>query len=99
MVKHEKGEPTSVLELRKIPNGITGIAQFRYVQDTYHDLRVELVPDPKDTTYTREEIDRFFRQRLEELYGDEFRIDIRWLDVLPPDPNGKLRCFVCNVKE
>ena len=73
MVKHEKGEPTSVLELRKIPNGITGIAQFRYVQDTYHDLRVELVPDPKD--------------------------DIRWLDVLPPDPNGKLRCFVCNVKE
>ena len=99
MVKHEKGEPTSVLELRKIPNGLTGIAQFRYVQDTYHDLRVELVPDPKDTTYTREEIDRFFRQRLEELYGDEFRIDIRWLDVLPPDPNGKLRCFVCNVKE
>ena len=99
MVKHEKGEPTSVLELRKIPNGITGIAQFRYVQDTYHDLRVELVPDPKDTTYTREEIDRFFRQRLEDLYGDEFRIGIRWLDVLPPDPNGKLRCFVCNVKE
>ena len=54
MVKHENGESTSVLELRKIPNGITGIAQFRYVQDTYHDLRVELVRDPKDTTYTNE---------------------------------------------
>ena len=99
MVKHEKGESTSVLELRKIPNGITGIAQFRYVQDSYHDLRVELVRDPKDTTYTNEEIDRSFRKRLQELYGDEFRIEIRWLDVIPPDPNGKLRCFVCNIKE
>ena len=99
MVKHENGEDTSVLELRKIPNGITGIAQFRYVQESYHDLRVELVRDPQDMTYTNEEITSFFLQRLTQLYGDEFKIDIRWLDVIPPDPNGKLRCFVCNVKE
>ena len=26
--------------------------------------------------------------------GDEFHIRIEWLDVIPPDPNGKLRCFV-----
>ena len=99
MVKHENGEDTSVLELRKIPNGITGIAQFRYVQESYHDLRVELVRAPQDMTYTNEEITSFFLQRLTQLYGDEFKIDIRWLDVIPPDPNGKLRCFVCNVKE
>lgn len=99
MVKHENGEDTSVLELRKIPNGITGIAQFRYVQESYHDLRVELVRDPQDMTYTNEEITSFFLQCLTQLYGDEFKIDIRWLDVIPPDPNGKLRCFVCNVKE
>ena len=99
MVKHENGEDTSVLELRKIPNGITGIAQFRYVQESYHDLRVELVRDPQDMTYTNGEITSFFLQRLTQLYGDEFKIDIRWLDVIPPDPNGKLRCFVCNVKE
>ena len=99
MVKHENGEDTSVLELRKIPNGITGIAQFRYVQETYHDLRVELVRDPQDKTHTEEEIAEFFRGRLQELYGEEFRIKVVWLDVIPPDPNGKLRCFVCNVKD
>ena len=99
MVKHENGEDTSVLELRKIPNGITGIAQFRYVQESYHNLRVELVRDPQDMTYTNEEITSFFLQRLTQLYGDEFKIEIHWLDVIPPDPNGKLRCFVCNVKE
>ena len=94
MVKHENGDETSVLELRKIPNGITGVAQFRYVQESYHDLRVELVRDPEDTTYTQEEISAYFRDRLTQLYGDEFRIQIEWLDVIPPDPNGKLRCFV-----
>ncbi len=94
-VKHENGDETSVLELRKIPNGITGIAQFRYVQESFHDLRVELVRDPQDRTYTEDQIAAFFRDRLTQLYGSEFRIHIRWLDVIPPDPNGKLRCFVC----
>ena len=98
MVKHENGEETSVLELRKISNGITGIAQFRFVQESYHDLRVELVRDPKDTTYSKEEIEKFFLDRLTQLYGEEFNVQIQWLDVIPPDPNGKLRCFVCNVK-
>ena len=97
MVKHENGEDTSVLELRKIPNGVTSLAQFRYVQESYHDLRVELVSDPADNSMSREEISEYFRKRLHELYGDEFAIDIQWLDVIPPDPNGKLRCFVCNI--
>ncbi len=97
MVRHEDGTETSVLELRKISNGITGIAQFRFVQESYHDLRVELVRDPIDTTYSKEQISDFFLRKLHDIYGDEFRIRIDWLDVIPPDPNGKLRCFVCNV--
>lgn len=99
MVKHENGEETSVLELRKISNGITGIAQFRFVQESYHELRVELVRDPVDTTYTNRQIEDFFLQKLHDIYGDEFRIQIDWLDVIPPDPNGKLRCFVCQVAQ
>lgn len=99
MVKHENGEETSVLELRKISNGITGIAQFRFVQESYHELRVELVRDPIDTTYTNRQIEDFFLQKLHDIYGDEFRIQIDWLDVIPPDPNGKLRCFVCQVAQ
>ena len=98
MVKHEHGPDTSVLELRKISNGISGIAQFRFVQESYHDMRVELVRDPKDSTYTDRQIEDFFRERLSVIYGDEFRITIQWMDVIPPDPNGKLRCFVCQVK-
>lgn len=98
MVRHENGEETSVLELRKITNDITGIAQFRFVQESYHDMRVELVRDPEDTTYTNAQIEEFFQKKLQAIYGDEFRFRIEWLDVIPPDPNGKLRCFVCLVK-
>lgn len=97
MVRHENGDETSVLELRKISNGITGIAQFRFVQESYHHMRIELVRDPADTTYSKEEISEFFVNKLHDIYGDEFRTTVQWLDVIPPDPNGKLRCFVCNV--
>ena len=48
-----------MLELRKITNGITGIAQFRFTQESYHDMRVELVRDPMDAAYTKEEIEAF----------------------------------------
>jgi phenylacetate-coenzyme A ligase PaaK-like adenylate-forming protein len=97
MVKHENGEATSVLELRKLTNRITGIAQFRFVQESFHKIRIELVRDPQDHTYSVEEINAYFMKRMHELYGEEFVIEIQWLDVIPPDPNGKLRCFVCEV--
>jgi phenylacetate-coenzyme A ligase PaaK-like adenylate-forming protein len=97
MVKHENGEATSVLELRKLTNRITGIAQFRFVQESFHKIRIELVRDPQDHTYSVEEINAYFMKRMHELYGEEFAVEIHWLDVIPPDPNGKLRCFVCEV--
>ena len=98
LVRHENGDTSSVLELRKITNGITGIAQFRFTQDSWHHMNVELVRDPKDLTYSREQIEAYFLEKLHQIYGDEFAYDFAWPDVIPPDPNGKLRCFVCNVK-
>ena len=58
-------------------------------------MRVELVRDPVDTTYTKEQIENFFLEKLHAIYKDEFRFRIEWLAVIPPDPTGKLRCFVC----
>lgn len=97
LILHEDGTQTSALELRKISNGITGLAQFRFIQETYHTMRVELVRDPVDSTYSKEEITQYFLTKLAELYQDEFQFRIEWLDVIPPDPNGKLRCFVCQI--
>jgi len=35
---------------------------------------------------------------VQDLYGDEFKIHIKWMDVLEPEKTGKQRCFICNVK-
>ncbi len=98
-VKHESGIDSSAYFLRKIPNGITGIAQFRYIQESYHDIHVQLVRDLKNNDHTQEEIEKYFLERVDSKYGDEFNITFEWLDVIPPDENGKMRCFVCKVDQ
>ena len=99
MVKHADGTETSATELMKIPNGITGISQFRYVQNALDEISILLVEDPGDTSHTREEIEDFFSKKVEDLYGyPEYRLNFCWMDEIPPDQNGKMRCFICEVK-
>lgn len=100
MVKHADGTQTSATELMKIPNGITGIAQFRYVQNAIDEISILLVKDPMNNTYSREDIEAFFEKKVEDLYGrPEYRLRFEWMDEIPPDQNGKMRCFICNVKD
>ena len=98
MVKHADGTETSATELMKIPNGITGISQFRYIQESIDEISILLVRDPREKTVTKEDIEQFFRRKTEELYGrPEYKLDFRWMDEIPPDENGKMRCFICKV--
>lgn len=98
MVKHADGTETSATELMKIPNGITGIAQFRYVQTAPDEIHILLVKDPGDSSHTEEEIEEFYSRKVEELYGrPEYRLVFEWMDEIPPDANGKMRCFICKV--
>lgn len=97
LVKHENSAESSALELMKIPNGIVGIAQFRYIQESYHDIRIQLVKDPNNDAHTKEEIESFFHEKMEELFGDEFHLIFDWMEVIPPDENGKMRCFACKI--
>lgn len=97
LVKHADGTETSATELMKIPNGITGISQFRYVQTALDEIRIVLVKDPQDDQ-TKEEIEDFFRNKIRELYGrEEYRLIFEWLEEIPPDENGKMRCFICSL--
>lgn len=98
LVKHEGGIESSALELMKIANHTVGLAQFRFIQESYHDLYVQLSPDPNNTSKSREEIENHFIQSVKKLYGEEFKLRIEWMDILPPDETGKQRCFVCHVK-
>lgn len=97
LVLHEGGTETSATELMKIPNGIDGISQFRYVQDSTSAMTIMLVKDPRPNTSTKEQIEAFFTAKVEELYGKpEFALSFAWMDEIPPDENGKMRCFIRN---
>ena len=100
LVLHADGTESSAIELMKIPNGITGIAQFRYVQTSTSAMRILLVRDARDHTHTDEQIERFFEEKVEELYGrHEFDLSFEWYDEIPPDETGKMRCFVRLVEQ
>ena len=99
MVKHANGTETSAAELWKIPNGITGIAQFRYIQTAMDEMHILLVRDPGRPEHSNKEIEEFYEKKFEELFGGpEFKLIFEWMDEIPPDENGKMRCFICNVK-
>lgn len=98
LVKHEDGVESSALQLMRIANHTVGLSQFRFIEESYHDMLIQLAPDPNNTSKTREEIEQHFIKSVQDLYGDEFKIHIEWMDILPPDKTGKQRCFVCNVE-
>ena len=98
LIKHENGVESSALMLMRIANHTVGLSQFRFVEESYHDMLIQLAPDPYNQSKTREEIEQHFITEVEKLFGDEFRIRIEWMDILPPDKTGKQRCFVCNVE-
>lgn len=98
LIKHEDGVESSALMLMRIANHTVGLSQFRFVEESYHDMLIQLVRDPHNHEKSDEEIEEHFIKSVQELYGDEFRIRIEWLDILPPDKTGKQRCFVCNVQ-
>ncbi|MDO5538517.1 MAG: hypothetical protein Q4F83_00375 [Eubacteriales bacterium] len=98
VVKHEDGVESSAVQLMRIANGTVGLSQFRFVQESYHDMLIQLAPDPNNTSKSREEIEEHFVSSVKKLFGDEFKIRVEWMDMLPPDKTGKQRCFVCNVK-
>ena len=100
LVQHANGTESSATELMKIPNGITGISQFRYIQESIDEISILLVRDPGDNKRTNEEIEAFFSGKIEELYGyPEYKLNFCWMDEIPPDENGKMRCFICKVKK
>lgn len=98
LVRHADGSETSAAELYKIFHGSSGVAQFRYIQDKIDELRILMVKDPMSREATKESVEEYLTKKIFELFGpDEYKLKFEWVDEIPPDRNGKMRCFVCNV--
>ena len=42
--------------------------------------------------------DNVYERKVEDLYGrPEYKLVFEWMDEIPPDENGKMRCFIRNI--
>lgn len=98
LVLHADGTQSASTGLRKVADGCLAISQFRYVQTSVNTLRVVLVMSSSSTMNTGE-VEAYFLDGIHELFGEEFNISFEWLTVIPPDKNGKMRCFVRDIQE
>ena len=72
---------------------VEGVAEFKIVQHTVHDIEVLVVPNADWKETARASIEHGLQKRL----GDDIRLDIRLVDVIPPESSGKYRYVVSEV--
>ena len=90
------------MHINRIMFGLTDITQFRIIQDSITDITFVLAS--KNMTISRKkEIEDLIDVRSKNIFGIDMNvtaknIHIKWVDRIPPDPNGKIRILVSNVK-
>jgi len=72
---------------------VEGIAQFKLVQHTLHDVEVLVVPDSRWGEARHAQVMAGLAARL----GDEVRIRIRLVEAIPAEASGKYRYVVSHV--
>jgi phenylacetate-CoA ligase len=72
---------------------VEGVAEFKIVQHTLHDIEVLVVPNAGWQEAGRASIEHGLRKRL----GDDIRIDLRLVEGIPPETSGKHRYVVSEV--
>lgn len=96
-IKNADGSVYGWMHVNRLMAGLVEIAQYRFTQESYEELKLELVME-KISKKSREEIEELITSRSIEIFNREpKKIVFEWKDILPPDPNGKLRILVSKV--
>ena len=102
VIKNADGSSFKWMHINRIMFGITDITQFRIVQKTYTDITFVLAS--QDMSDERKaEIEDTITKRAREIFGEDMNkkaknITFEWHDRIPPDPTGKIRILVSEVK-
>ena len=94
--KYEDGRRTTFFEIAPIIAHSEDVLQIRFIQEDWHRIHIQIVQN-KDIPTSREEIEERLTRELNAKFKEPFRISYEWMDVIPPDKNGKLRMIVCRV--
>ncbi len=74
------------------------IFQFRFIQEDYHNITVQLVKMP-DMAVDEAEVETALEKAFNEIISrDDIAYKFEWMKEIPPDENGKRRMIISKVK-
>jgi phenylacetate-coenzyme A ligase PaaK-like adenylate-forming protein len=94
--RYEDGRVTSFFEVTPVIAHCQDILQIRFIEKSYDLIHVQIVRDEK-AKMSREELEEYLSSNLNRIFKKPFRFEFEWMDVIPPDENGKLRMIVCEA--
>lgn len=94
--RYEDGRVTSFFEVTPVIAHCPDFLQIRFIQKSYDLIHVQAVRS-KDAERTEEQLEQYLEENLNKIFKKPFAFEFEWMDVIPPDKNGKLRMIVCEV--
>ncbi len=90
------GKKTTHKDIWLISRTLEDVYQIRFIQDSYDKLVLQVVQDPKSKK-DRAALEDYLRKKYEPVIDEDVQITFEWLQVIPPDPNGKIRNMISKV--
>ena len=94
--RYEDGRVTSFFEVTPVIAHCPDILQIRFIQKSWDLIHVQIVRD-QDAKMTQAELEDYLVTSLNRIFKKPFSFEFEWMQVIPPDPNGKLRMIVCEI--
>ena len=98
-IHHPNGEITTYFLLSPVIAHSEDVVQVRFIQKSYEDLTVQAVLSEKGAKKGRETVEEELRQGFLERLKQPMEITFDWMDVIPPDKNGKMRLIINEMKQ
>jgi len=89
----KNGSSTIYKRLEDVNMGLEYIFQIRFIQDSDSSVIIQVVKD-SSATKTKRELEQYLDRMYADVFGKDITIKYEWMDVIPPDPNGKIRNMI-----
>lgn len=98
VLKFRSGKTVAYTSLWPIVARCEDILQVRFIQKSYERVVIQIVQN-STSNRPHAEIEKFLNTELQKKCCDQVFFEFNWMDVIPPDPNGKIRMVVNQMEE
>ena len=98
VIKNSDGTTYGWMQITRMVSGLVNLMQYRVVQNSYEQLDFYMVASSEDKEI-RAEIEKHIREIGKKVFEKHpKKIIFSWMKTIEPDPNGKVRMLISNVK-